>query len=664
MPSPRQIAEERLENALPSLLKRRSGENADAMPAMYMDGLLKGRLDLALRALMGDRELLPAQTFRRIRDKWDDEYYEWRAEDLSSLEVAYLWADGIYIKTGLEHEGSAMLVIVGVLKTGEKKLLACESGYRESKISWLAVLHNLSKRGLRPARLTIADSALGIWPALAETGYCGCKQYCWGHKTRSILNMLPGHLRREASEYIREMLNANALSAAKRWRDIFFYRYLRSYPEATSALNQDWDCLTTFYSFPGEHWLQIRNVNIVDSPFNSLCLKAERPEAVSINEYASPIVWKLLCIAEKYHRKFNKNLLLLDVCSGMRFSDGIARSREGLISAYLPVGGAIAVHAAIILMLALFLPPPYKIEKDLKGVFSVNLHSEHIKGDKPAYSESVETYATVVRMNRNIKSETIKTPVVSTNSNSIPGDGPQVFLNDNKKKDQALQVSNQTVTSKVDFKSAPKTAQRDDVLQDRGVTSMPLQAIKTDSIEEGNKASVDAPALKGFSIRDSQIGADIRMELTAERNLPTGFGISISFKEYASSRRNEPLTEYESANLKKVTPKIISLRSNALIVAVENASEGVYDFVIDCNECGISPVMIDINMKLSGDRKRGKTYTERKIRVSDKKMILKILMPEGIRWDDVEYFDGNIESFESITRYNKNDNLVWREFKR
>jgi hypothetical protein len=74
--------------------------------------------------------------------------------------------------------------------------------------------------------------------------------------------------------------------------------------------------------------------------------------------------------------------------------------------------------------------------------------------------------------------------------------------------------------------------------------------------------------------------------------------------------------------------------------------------------------MVDMNMRLSGVRKRGKTYTQREMRVADKMPILKILMPEGIRWDDTDYFDGNIENSESITRYNKNDHLVWRELKR
>lgn len=40
-----------------------------------------------------------------------------------------------------------------------------ESGPRESKESWGAVLRALRTRGLKPWRCTIADGHLGIWAA-------------------------------------------------------------------------------------------------------------------------------------------------------------------------------------------------------------------------------------------------------------------------------------------------------------------------------------------------------------------------------------------------------------------------------------------------------------------------------------------------------------------
>ena len=48
------------------------------------------------------------------------EYQEWKEQDLSSLEVTYQWADGIYVKAGLEKNKAALLVIIGALTNGKK----------------------------------------------------------------------------------------------------------------------------------------------------------------------------------------------------------------------------------------------------------------------------------------------------------------------------------------------------------------------------------------------------------------------------------------------------------------------------------------------------------------------------------------------------------------
>ena len=48
----------------------------------------------------------------------------------------YQWADGVYaVKAGLEKDKAALLILIGALSNGKKVLLACESGYRESKES-------------------------------------------------------------------------------------------------------------------------------------------------------------------------------------------------------------------------------------------------------------------------------------------------------------------------------------------------------------------------------------------------------------------------------------------------------------------------------------------------------------------------------------------------
>jgi len=77
----------------------------------------------------------------------------------------YVWADGVYVKAGLEKEKACLLVVIGAFRDGHKELLALASGYRESTESWLAVLRDLKARGLDAPALAVADGAMAFWAA-------------------------------------------------------------------------------------------------------------------------------------------------------------------------------------------------------------------------------------------------------------------------------------------------------------------------------------------------------------------------------------------------------------------------------------------------------------------------------------------------------------------
>jgi putative transposase len=122
----------------------------ELLPQLYLHGLALGDFDLALRGLLGDAAPLSPASLIRLKAQWQLEYEAWKRRRLDDLEVAYVWADGLYVKAGLEDSKAALLVVIGALTNGRKVVLAVESGQRESKESWGAVLRDLRARGLRP----------------------------------------------------------------------------------------------------------------------------------------------------------------------------------------------------------------------------------------------------------------------------------------------------------------------------------------------------------------------------------------------------------------------------------------------------------------------------------------------------------------------------------
>lgn len=314
--------DERFESKVLPLFKRRSKELGEMLPELYLHGLSKGDFELALRGLLGDGAPLSVSSIERLKAKWQEEYEQWKKQDLSSLKVVYQWADGIYVKAGIEKDKAALLIIIGALTNGKKVFLACESGYRESKESWSAGLRNLIARGLKLGRLTIADGHLGIWSALSELHPSGEEQRCWNHKIRNVLDAMPKRTRASASEYLTKIPYADTKDECERRRDAFINRFRKDFPKATETLTRDWDRMVSFYGFPKEHWAHIRTTNVVESPFSTVRLRTDAAKRFKKVQSATAMIWKILQVAEKSFRLLKGYWLLSDVYEGRQFVDG------------------------------------------------------------------------------------------------------------------------------------------------------------------------------------------------------------------------------------------------------------------------------------------------------------------------------------------------------
>ena len=244
---------ERFESRVLPLFTRRTQEVGTLLPELYLHGLSTGDFDLALRGLLGEGAPLSPSSIQRLKTRFELDYEAWTKQDLSDLEVVYWWADGLYVKAGIEDRKSALLTIVGALTTGDKVVLACESGERESKESWLKLLRDLKHRGLTFPRLTVADGHLGIWAACGELHPTGTEQRCWNHKVANVLNDLPKTVQRQADERLKAIPYAETQGEGERLRDAFVRTYHKTDKKAVETLLRDWDRLVTFYSFPREH---------------------------------------------------------------------------------------------------------------------------------------------------------------------------------------------------------------------------------------------------------------------------------------------------------------------------------------------------------------------------------------------------------------------------
>jgi transposase-like protein len=314
--------EEQFESRVLPLFARRTEQVADLLPELYLHGLAQGDFELALRGLLGDGAPLSAKSIERLRGKFVRDYAAWTTRRLDEHELVYAWADGIYVRAGLEREKAALLVIIGALRDGRKEVLAVVPGYRESTDSWRGVLRDLRDRGLRVPKLLVADGAAGIWAAVAEVWPAVAEQRCWNHKIVNVLTQLPKTVQAAAREALTAMPYAPTRAEAERRRDAFAKTYRRAYPRAVATLENDWDRLVTFYDFPEGHWKHLRTTNVIESPFAAVRLRTDAAKRFKKVANATALLWRLLLVAERRFRRLNAPEQLAAVYDGRKFADG------------------------------------------------------------------------------------------------------------------------------------------------------------------------------------------------------------------------------------------------------------------------------------------------------------------------------------------------------
>ena len=303
---------------------RRSRSVEEVLPWLYLKGISTGDFSEALSALLGpDAKGLSSATISRLKSKWQAEHQDWQGRSLRHKRYVYVWADGIYfnIRGG---ESQCILVIIGVTDTGHKELLGLEAGYRESELSWKALMLKLKDQGLQyDPQLAIGDGALGFWKALPQIWPTTKKQRCWVHKTANILNKLPKKLQPQAKSALWEIYRAETKTDANQAFNRFLKTYRAKYPEATACLEKDRDVLLAFYDFPAEHWQHIRSTNPIESTFATVRLRTVKTRGAVSTVTVTPLVFKLVQSAQKRWHRIRGFKSLGDVIEGVQFKDGI-----------------------------------------------------------------------------------------------------------------------------------------------------------------------------------------------------------------------------------------------------------------------------------------------------------------------------------------------------
>ena len=305
--------------------ERTSRQTQDLFRKLYMEGLSTGDFEPVFRELVGETAALSPNAIVRLKQRWGEEYRGWCSRMLNEYRYAYIWADGVYLRAGVDREKTALLCVVGAREDGVKELLSMELGYRESKESWSGVLRSLRDRGLDAPLLAVGDGALGLWAALDGVFPTTAHQRCWNHRTLNVQAKLPKSLHSEARRRLREMSYAPTRSECERLRDEYVAELsAEGRNDAADTVVRDWESFVSFYDFPTEHWVHLRTTNPLESVFSAVRLRTDVTRRMKRRDSALYMVFKVALRLSERWRPLNggRNLMGLLV-DGARFEDGI-----------------------------------------------------------------------------------------------------------------------------------------------------------------------------------------------------------------------------------------------------------------------------------------------------------------------------------------------------
>lgn len=153
------------------------------------------------------------------------------------------------------------------------------------------------------------------------------------------------------------------------------------------------------------------------------------------------------------------------------------------------------------------------------------------------------------------------------------------------------------------------------------------------------------------------VAGDLKLVITGDIDIK----VEVYFRPFPKNRRSKPFTRREAEKRSSVLSKMVRTRENVQEAVVESTEDGIYFIVLQPGNGKKGSAELVLKIRESRPGATSKKIGSRKIDTSFE--VAKVLMPEGILWNDDSYFTGDMEDADSITKFHSGTGLMWREYK-
>ena len=234
------------------------------MAEMVVGGVSTAKVGKVMREICG-REF-PRQSVSAACATPDSAVEDFRGRPLEPGAYPFAMPGATYLKVRGGHRvgARALLVAIGLDRSGRKEVLGLALADAETREGWSAFMRSLRDRGLRGMAVVTSDAHEGLVAALHDVWPDAAWQRCQAHFSRNVSDAAPKRLRAGLRSEMTEMFNCRTLAEAAARRDRVLADYAEEAPQACERLGAGFDDAMTVMRLPERMRRRARTSNYLE----------------------------------------------------------------------------------------------------------------------------------------------------------------------------------------------------------------------------------------------------------------------------------------------------------------------------------------------------------------------------------------------------------------
>lgn len=234
------------------------------MAEMVVGGVSTAKVGKVMREICG-REF-PRQSVSAACATPGSAVEDFRGRPLEPGAYPFAMPGATYLKVRGGHRvrARALLVAIGLDRSGRKEVLGLALADAETREGWSAFMRSLRDRGLRGMAVVASDAHEGLVAALHDVWPDAAWQRCQAHFSRNVSDAAPRRLRAGLRSEMTEMLDCRTLAEAAARRDRILADYAEEAPQACERLGAGFDDAMTVMRLPEQMRRRARTSNYLE----------------------------------------------------------------------------------------------------------------------------------------------------------------------------------------------------------------------------------------------------------------------------------------------------------------------------------------------------------------------------------------------------------------